>query len=240
LPVERPNELVDIYGHSAVAAEHATSSYPNYLDYRQQATTVSALIAYSNFFAHASIEGSSELVVGELVSDNYFPVLGIRPALGRTFTEDEFSVDGAHPVAILSDALWRTRFASDPGVTGRQFRMNGRVYTIIGVAPASFGGMMPAVTAQMWIPTAMGEHVEPMGNQRTSGRSTGDTRFERRGQHWLWLKGRMKPGVTPAQVRSEFTTMASRLSAAYPERTRRNGSPSCQRKTCASIPTQTG
>ena len=189
LPVERPNELVDIYGHSAVAAEHATSSYPNYLDYRQQATTVSALIAYSNFFAHASIEGSSELVVGELVSDNYFPVLGIRPALGRTFTEDEFSVDGAHPVAILSDALWRTRFASDPGVTGRQFRMNGRVYTIIGVAPASFGGMMPAVTAQMWIPTAMGEHVEPMGNQRTSGRSTGDTRFERRGQHWLWLKG---------------------------------------------------
>jgi macrolide transport system ATP-binding/permease protein len=217
LPVERPNELVDIYGHSSVSAEHATSSYPNYVDYRRQATTVSGLIAYANFFAHASIEGSSELVVGELVSDNYFPLLGIRPALGRTFNTEEYALDGAHPVAVLSDALWRTRFGSDPGVMGRQFRMNGRVYTIIGVAPSTFGGMMPAVTAQMWIPTAMAEQVEPFGNQRVSGRSTGDTRFERRGQHWLWIKGRMKPGVTPAQVRSEFTTMASRLSTAYPE-----------------------
>jgi predicted permease len=77
--------------------------------------------------------------------------------------------------------------------------------------------MMPAVTAQMWIPTAMVEHVEPLGNQRNSGRSTGDTRLERRGQHWLWLKGRMNPGVTPTQVRAEFETIASRLAQSWPE-----------------------
>jgi predicted permease len=113
--------------------------------------------------------------------------------------------------------MWQTRFGGDPAVVGRQFRMNGRPYTVIGVAPATFGGMVPAVTAQMWIPINMAEQVEPLGNNRTSGRSTGETRFERRGQHWLWLKGRMKPGVTPAQVRSEFVTIASRLATDYPE-----------------------
>ena len=156
--------------------------------------------------------------MGELVSDNYFPLLGIRPALGRAFTAEEYSLDRRDiPLRSCPTRCGARGSAVTPPSIGRQFRMNGRVYTIIGVAPATFGGMMPAVTAQMWIPTAMAEHVEPLGNQRTSGRSTGDTRFERRGQHWLWLKGRMKPGVTPAQVRSEFATMASRLSAAYPE-----------------------
>ena len=217
LPVERPDELVDIYGHTATASTHDTHSFPNYLDYRQQTTTLSGLIAYSNFFAHASIEGSSDLIVGELVTDNYFPVLGVRPALGRAFAAEEYSANGAYPVAVLSNRLWQSRFGSDPGVVGRQFRMNGRVYTVVGVAPATFGGMMPAVSAQMWIPTAMAEQVEPLGNQRTSGRSSGETRLVRRGQHWLWLKGRMKPGVTPAKVRAEFETMAARLASSYPE-----------------------
>jgi predicted permease len=95
--------------------------------------------------------------------------------------------------------------------------MNGRVYTVIGVAPQNFGGMMPALTAHMWIPTAMVDAVEPMGNQRVSGRSVGATRLEQRGRHWLWLRGRMKPGVTPDQVRTEFETMAARLARAHPE-----------------------
>jgi macrolide transport system ATP-binding/permease protein len=217
LPVERPQELVDIYGHAATSSSHETHSFPNYVDYRGQTATLSELIAYANFFAHASIEGSSDLIVGELVSDNYFATLGIRPAKGRVFTAEEYSAVGAFPVAVLSNGLWQTRFGSDPNVVGRQFRMNGRVYTVIGVAPATFGGMMPAVSAQMWIPTTMAEQVEPFGNQRTSGRSVGDTRMEQRGRHWLWLKGRMKPGVTPAQVRAEFETIAARLATAYPE-----------------------
>ena len=217
LPVERPAELVNIYGHAATSSAHETHSYPNYLEYRQQTTTLSALVAYSNFFAHVSIDGGSDLVVGELVSDNYFATLGIRPVMGRGFSPDEFATISTSPVAILSHGMWQTQFGGDRAVLGRQFRMNGRPYTIIGVAPETFGGMVPAVTAQMWIPLTMAELVEPLGNQRISGRSTGETRFERRGQHWLWFKGRMKPGVTPAQVRSEFETIASRLAVAYPE-----------------------
>ena len=83
LPVERPGQLVNIYGHSATSSTHDTHSYPNYVDYRQQSTTLASLAAYSNFFAHASFEGSADLVVGEMVSDNYFETLGIRPAIGR-------------------------------------------------------------------------------------------------------------------------------------------------------------
>lgn len=217
LPVERPEELVNIYGHTATSSTHDTHAWPNYLDYREQTTTLSGVIAYSNFFAHASIEGSADLVVGELVSDNYFSVLGVRPAMGRAFTPDEYVAPGASPVAVLSHGVWQSRFGGDPDVVGREFRMNGRAYTIVGVAPSSFGGLMPAVSAQMWIPASMAEEVEPLGNNRVTGRSAGDSRFTRRGQHWLWMKGRMKPGVTPAQVRSEFQSMVARLGATYPE-----------------------
>lgn len=216
LPVERPEELVNIYGHTATSSTHDTHSWPNYLDYREQNTTLTGLVAYANFFAHASFEGSSDLVVGELVTDNYFSTLGIRPAVGRSFSADDFVGTGASTVAILSHGMWQTRFGGDRNVIGRQFRMNGRPYTVIGVAPPSFGGMVPAVTAQMWVPITMAEQVEPLGNQRISGRSTGETRFEQRGRHWLSFKGRMKPGVTPAQVRSEFETMAARLAVAWP------------------------
>ena len=217
LPVERPEELVEIYGHQSTSSEHGTHSYPNYLTYRSATTTLSELVGHSNFFANLSIAGSSDIVVGELVTDNYFRALGVRAALGRTFAADETSAIDASAYAIISDRFWKTKFAGAPDVVGKTFRMNGIVYSIVGVAPPDFRGMIPAVTAQMWIPATMAEKVEPMGNQRVSGRSAGNTRFERRGQHWMRLKGRMKPGVTEAQVRAEFEGLVRRLGEAHPE-----------------------
>ena len=131
LPVERPEQLVDIYGRESNSSAHETSSYPNYLAYRAQTTTLSSLIAYSNFFAHLSIDGSSDLVVGEMVSDNYFNTLGIRPALGRVFTAEESAGIGASALAVISDRLWKNRFAGTPNVIGKTFRMNGTIYTVV-------------------------------------------------------------------------------------------------------------
>src|ERR1044071_7087380 len=105
LPVERPEELVDIYGHEVTSSSHETHSYPNYLTYRAQTSTLSDLVGYSNFFAHLSIDGSSDLVVGEIVSDNYFSALGIRPAFGRAFTHEEATAIGAASYAVISDRL---------------------------------------------------------------------------------------------------------------------------------------
>jgi putative ABC transport system permease protein len=219
LPVDHPEQLVDVYGHTATSSSHDTNSYPNYLDYREQAQSLSGLIAYTNFFANLSIQTSSELVVGELVTANYFPVLGVHPVIGRAFSPDEVASVGATPVAVLSYSFWQTRFAGDPNVLGRTFRMNGIVYTVIGVAPKSFRGMFPAVTAAMWIPVTMEEEVEPLGNQRTSsgGAGSGATRLERRGMNFLWVKGRMNQGVDVAQARAELEGIAGRLAAQYPE-----------------------
>ena len=217
LPVERPEELVEIYGHQSTSTEHGTHSYPNYLTYRSATTTLTDLVGHSNFFANLSIEGGSDIVVGELVTDNYFKALGVRPALGRTFAADETSAFNASAYAVISDRFWKHKFAGTPDVVGKTFRMNGTVYSIVGVAPPDFRGMIPAVTAQMWIPVTMAEKVEPIGNQRVAGRSAGNTRFERRGQHWMRLKGRMKPGVTEAQVRAEFEGLVRRLGEEHPE-----------------------
>jgi predicted permease len=175
------------------------------------------MMAYTNFFANLSLGTRAELVVGELVSEDYFGVLGVQPALGRAFSPDEFAAAGAGPVAILSHLFWQTRFGADPALLGRTMRMNGIVYTVVGVAPKSFRGMFPAVTAQMWIPLSMVEEVEPLGSNRSTGRSPGTTRLDRRGVHFLWVKGRMTPGVEVAQVRAELELVAGRLATQYPE-----------------------
>ncbi|HSG48144.1 MAG TPA: ABC transporter permease, partial [Longimicrobiales bacterium] len=217
LPVESPEELVDVYGHPATSSSHDSNSYPNFLDYQAQTETLSGMIAYTNFFANLSMGGTSELAIGEIVSEDYFDLLGVGAAVGRTFSPEEFRAPGAGPVAVLSHGFWQSRFAGDPGAVGSTFRLNGLVFTVVGVAPAGFGGMFPAVTSQMWIPLSMVEEVEPLGNNRVTGQSAGATRLERRGAHFLWVKGRMKPGVEVATVRAELQAIAARLATEYPE-----------------------
>ncbi|MDH3733013.1 MAG: ABC transporter permease [Gemmatimonadota bacterium] len=217
LPVDSPEELVDVYGHTATSSSHDSNSYLNFVDYREQTETLSGLMAYTNFFANLSIGGSSELVIGEIVSRDYFNLLGVQPEIGRAFSPDEFVAAGANPVAILSHPFWQTRFAADPEITGRTLRLNGITYAIVGVAPEGFGGMFPAVTAQMWIPVTMVEEVEPLGNRRGTGSGPGANMLERRGQHFLWVKGRMKPDVSVGEVRAELENIAARLEAEYPE-----------------------
>ncbi|MBT8397106.1 MAG: ABC transporter permease [Gemmatimonadetes bacterium] len=217
LPVERSEMLVDVYGHAATSSTHDANSYPNFLDYQTRTETLSGMMAYTNFFANLSIEGSSELVVGEIVSEDYFNVLGVRPTLGRAFSPDEFQALGASPVAVLSHGFWQSRFGGDREILGRDFRMNGIVYTVVGVAPASFGGMFPAVTPQMWIPLTMVEEIEALGNRRLSGTSVGSSDLDRRGLHFLWIKGRMRDGVELETVRAELQGIAAQLSAEYPE-----------------------
>ena len=217
LPVHQSEELVDVYGRTATSTSHDSNSYPNFLDYKAETETLSGMMAYTNFFANLSVEGSSELVVGEIVSEDYFPLLGVSPVRGRAFSAEEFRAVGASPVAVLSHLFWQTRFGGDPDILGRTIRMNGIPYTIIGVAPSSFGGMFPAVTSQLWIPLTMVEEIEPLGNRRSTGTSQGATMLDRRGIHFLSVKGRRKPEMSLEAVRAELEGVAARLSAQYPE-----------------------
>jgi predicted permease len=217
LAVERPGELVNVYGQSTELSGYDGVSYPNYLDYRAETQTLSGLVAHTNFFANLAIEGSSELVVGEVVSENFFDVLGVRPPLGRGFGAEEATGPGGAAVAVLGHAFWQSRFGGASDVIGRTFRMNGIVYTVVGVAPERFGGMFPAAQAQLWVPLAMVDHVEPMGSHRSTSTVASASLLDSRGRHFIWLKGRMKPGATTAQVAAEFDAIAARLAGAYPE-----------------------
>ncbi|MEX2526689.1 MAG: ABC transporter permease [Gemmatimonadota bacterium] len=217
LPVERPHELVDIYAQTTTSSDHSSISYPNFVSHREATKTLSGLMAFTNFFGSMSLDGRSELVVGELVSEEYFQVLGVQPARGRGFAPEEFQAPGAGPVAILSHSFWQSRFAGDPGVVGSSFRLNGIVYTVVGVAPRGFGGMLPAVTAQLWIPLTMVEEVEPVGNMRGGPiAGAGPTRLDQRGMHFLWVKGRRSPGVEVERVQSELEVVAAGLAAEFP------------------------
>jgi len=216
LPVDRPDELVDIYSRpSNMTEEFGTTSWLDYQEYRDQSETLSGIVAYTNFFANFAREGRSELIVGEVVSGNYFDVLGVPPRLGRSFAPEETATELTHPVTVLSHGFWQSRFGADPAVLGQTVRLNSTDYTVIGVAPASFGGMMPAVRAQMWVPTMMIEDIEPLGNQRWTGGDWGDTRLERRGQRWLWMRGRRQPGLETSRVQAELEGIAARLAAEY-------------------------
>jgi predicted permease len=217
LPVEDPGAIVALYGTKSNAPlTHDSSSYPDYLDLRRQSGTLSGLVAYTNFFANLVQDGSSEIVVGELVSDNYFEVLGVPLTRGRAFTAEELATEGASPVAVISDHMWRTRYNADANILGRTVRLNGTSYTVVGVAEPGFGGLFPAVTAQLWLPVTMVDEVEPLGNINTTASESGDTRLTRRGFRFLWLRGRLADGVDLAQARAELTGIMARLAEEHP------------------------
>ena len=217
LPVESPDELVDVYAHETTDDAHNSTSYPDFVDFRDQTETLSGMMAFTNFFANLSVDGSSELVVGEIVSEDYFSVLGVGAALGRAFTSEEFSGPGAGPSAVLSHAFWQNRFGADPGVVGRAIRINGNVYNVVGVAPSDFGGMAPAMTVQMWLPLSMVDDVEPLGSNWVTGPQTEASILDRRARRFLWVKGRMNEGIEVEQVRAEMSGIAARLAQRYPE-----------------------
>ncbi|MBM3792280.1 MAG: hypothetical protein FJW35_18290, partial [Acidobacteria bacterium] len=144
---------------------------------------------------------------GQTVSGNYFSALGIPPALGRGFRPEDDSAPGARPVAVIGWDLWQRRFGSNPGVIGQSVRLNGRSLTIIGVAPQGFQGMDVGIAADLWVPMAMNDDLFP-----------GRPRLPERGQRWIGgIIGRLKPGVTLPQARSNIDAVMARLAERYPD-----------------------
>ncbi len=216
LPVVAPDELVEIYSGNVQGEPFSTSSYLDYLDLARDNTTLAALAGHSLIFAPLSHPGRSELVFGEVVTGNYFEVLGVRPQLGRAFLPEDDAVENQHPVVFLSHAFWQQHFGGDLGVVGKNLRLKGLDYTVVGVAPASFTGTTAGVAPRFWLPTAMVEEVEPMGIQDVVAAEPGKTRREQRGRRWMFLTGRLKPGVTLAQAQANLNTVMSRLASEYP------------------------
>jgi len=174
------------------------------------------IAAFSLGVAHLESDDAVAKLQANLVSANYFGVLGVRPLLGRTFVPNEGQVDGAEPVAVISKSLWRRHFSSDPTIVGRTIRLNGRLVTVVGVVPA-FRADMFAFSPDVWVPLSAYELVTPgllTGGQRTE---TARSVLANRQRGWLRWVARLKPGVSLAQAQAGTEVLARQIKQAYPD-----------------------
>ena len=214
LPVAAPEGLVDVFTTSR-PTRYGTTSYADYLDLKAQNDVFDDLAGYSPMFGALNLENRSRLAVGEVVTGNYFRMLGIRATLGRTILPDDDRADAAR-VAVVSHRYWTRELASAPDAVGRTLRVRGNPYTIVGVAPASFTGMVPVLAPELWIPVSASLEVEPIGLHDTVP-SPGNNRLDRRGDRWMFLRARLKPAKTRAEAEANLTLLMARLDDANPQ-----------------------
>jgi predicted permease len=207
--VANPDDLVELYvGHQGHPYE--TTSYPSYVEFRDRNGVFSGLAAYGLQQFKVTGADSVEQIWGEVVSPNYFDVLGVKPQQGRGF-------GGADAVVVIGDGFWRRRFNADPNVIGQPVIINRQALTIAGIAPPSFTGMFRGLSTEVWIPATTLPLLEPAGVR---------SRIERRGSRWLVLVGRLLPGTTLEQARARFDLLSREMRSKYPEEWRSRNSPS--------------
>ncbi len=205
LPVKSPNEIVS-FRNTASNAMFDFFSYPNYRDVRDQNQVFTDVMAYRFAPVALSHEGTSQRVWCYLVTGNYFSGLGLSPHLGRLITPDDDRLPGAHPVAVLGYESWQKRFGGHADMIGKEFIVNGRSYTIIGVGPKGFSGTEVIAAPEIWFPVAMQADIEP-----------GMNLLEARNAAAFSVLARLKPGVTPAQAGADLDAIGQGLAANYPD-----------------------
>ena len=188
-----------------------TVSYADYKDYSDQNSTFAGIAAESEQQFHLGTDNSAERIKGALVTGNYFDVLGVRPARGRLLQPAESEVEGANPVTVISERLWRNQFSSTPNVAGQTISLNSHTYTIVGVAAEFQGTSLMDEKSDVWIPVTMWRHGNPwmvkVGAEWLTSRSS----------DFVGLVGRLKPGVTVEQAQADLSTIAQRLAQEHPK-----------------------
>ncbi|MGH9403342.1 MAG: ADOP family duplicated permease, partial [Terriglobia bacterium] len=187
-------------------SEHPTPpfSYPDYVDLRRHNRSFSGLLAYNDHFMSLTGTRKPERIYGALTSANYFKVLGVKPVLGRGFLPEDETSPGGAPIVVISYALWRSHFASDPSAVGRTLQINRHNYTVVGVAPPHFQGCATGLRDDVWIPLVMDREV------------WGSNRPEDRGIFWLNVLGRLRPGVAREQAAEEMNLLMQQIAASTP------------------------
>lgn len=203
LPARDPASLVRVYGVDD-RNDRDVVSYPNFVDGRKGVTGLD-LSAHAVVSARVGTGDAIDVRTVELVTGNYFRVLGLAPASGRLLDERDEVTEGAHPVAVLSHGYWRSRFAGQVSAIGQKLYVNGVPFEIVGITPPGYRGTFSAHAVDFWAPLMMHESVRP------SGRS-----LSRRGWGWLSMIGRLQPGADLASVRHELGLAAADIQKRYP------------------------
>jgi predicted permease len=214
LPVPHASELILVQSYLRGEAVGGISqfsglSYPDFKDLRDRNKSYTGLAAsqYSQFGFATEKGALPQMRYGELVSGDFFRVLDVPLALGRAFRPDEDSVPGRDAVVVLGHELWRTDFASDPGVAGRTIYLNNVPFTVVGVAPEPFTGSNGLIRSALFVPLAMGPRLQDDLQQ---------SMLEKRDNRGMTVYGRLKPGVGVAQARAEAKVVSEQLAQAYP------------------------
>lgn len=192
LPYAQPQQLVHLF--DVHEGDPWSTSPSNFVDYRDQAKSLSAVAAYNEgSYALSGVDSPAEQIPGAEVTSQFFRVLGVDPALGRLLGAE----DDGQKVVVLGHELWRSRFGADPKVLGRTLLVDSAAHTVVGVMPPGRGYPLDS---RLWVPLAFSEE---------------DLRTQR-GAHWLGVIGRLAEGATLAQARAELGTLGARLAVAYP------------------------
>jgi predicted permease len=201
LPVKDPWRLALVSGETVNPKfRNNLFSYPNYVDYLANNEVFKDLLAFNQTTVKLGAGERSDKLGIEMVSGNYFDMLGVSAARGRVIRDEDNRNEDAHPVAVISHSCWQRRFGGQPGVVGQTLLLNGANYTIIGVAPAGFAGLRLGAPAEAWVPLMM----------RRQLLSATTSIFERK-LAWLILMGRLKPGVGLAGAQVSFDLTARRI-----------------------------
>jgi putative ABC transport system permease protein len=196
LPVEDPGRLVELH------IEGNSFSYPAYQQFRDSSSVFSGTFTVSSLYTplHATTKGQNENAVGQYVSGNYFSVLGVQPVAGRMLLPSDDDASVANPsVAVISYGYWQQKFGADPSAVGKQMEIEGYPFTIVGVAPPEFSGLQVGSPEQFWVPLA----AEPIFHTQSW--------LPRYSYHWLYVVGRLKPGVTREQAQSNSSVIFRRI-----------------------------
>jgi len=204
--VAEPERLVTVFTSRIGGQLHGNTSYPDYLDYKEQNEAFSGLVAHTYAPMAITVSDQPAVVWGQLVSWDYFSVLGVEPRLGRAFLPQEDEAFGAGAVAVLSHGSWQDRFGSDPEIVGKTIRINDYPFNVIGVAPEGFAGMATILEPALWAPLAMVEQALPF-----------TPNVQSRVDPWLQLVGRLRPGVTMNGAQASLNVLAANLVSAYPD-----------------------
>src|SRR6185295_14971757 len=207
LPVDHPGELMSLSTRDRHAPVPHGLSFQDLQDYRSQRAVFTDLLGYTPRPAALDAGRGVERVTVEMVTDNYFSLLGVQPSAGRLIQPNEGRARGDAPVLVLAHEYWQSRFGGDPSVVGRHARLNGRPFTIIGVAPPTFGGTGALIRVVGYVPLWMLDELM---------HATGTSMLERRDAHTLTVLGRLKPGVSPAQARAAVEITSAALARQHP------------------------
>ena len=226
-PVTNPDRVVSAYmlyaarstANPAAGDQVGNTSYPDYLDLRDS-HILDGLAAFNGVSLTLEVNGTPERIEGQVVTGNFFDVLGVPAAVGRTFTPEDDRIGSPLRVAVLSYGTWQRRFGSDPHVVGRPLLINGNTYNVIGVARRGFGGPEIGDAAEVWVPMALQPEVRPPSAGSLRQRFPDLRLLHARDVRWLAMVGRLRDGSSVSEAAAALDVVGRRLQTAYPDSNR--------------------